>query len=187
MVYRTNKNNKSLVALALASLLALVLIPAQSSAGTACNGTWWVERTDLILDEPVPDFGFSTCAGADLSMADLAGKPMLINFWATWCAPCVRELPQFVEAHAEYGAEINIVGISIDQDPDQVRGFLKHEPLPYLLAWDSAGIADDLDIRMIPFTIAVDSNGRVAQVHHGYAEPADIAELIEAARRSEYQ
>jgi len=172
--------------LSIFAVLVLAVVAAQpmtAVSATGCNGTWWVEKNNLYLDQPVPEFGFSTCEGDELEISDLREKPLLINFWATWCKPCVRELPNFVDTHETHGEDVTILGISVDQDPEIVRSFLDYKPLPYLLAWDSAGIAKDLGIQTIPFTIAVDAEGKVAGVHRGYATDEDLAELMKYAKR----
>ena len=173
--------------LALVASLAVVLVAAgtdRAVSATGCNGTWWIEKTSLYMDEPVPEFGFSTCEGDEIEISELRERPLVINFWATWCGPCIKELPNFVEKHEEHGEEVTFLGISVDQDPEIIRRFLDYKPLPYMLAWDSAGIARDLGIQTIPFTIAVDAEGKVAGVHRGYASTEDLEELMGKARRA---
>lgn len=168
----------------LVAVLVAAVLPVQSLAiaGHECAGTWWVAPAQLEVGESMPEFGFATCTGEELTTANLQDKPLLINFWATWCPPCVKELPNFAELHEELGDEVNILGVSVDQHPEYVKRFLDKNELPYLLAWDSEGIAADLGFRSIPVTVAVDAAGNVASVHKGYASTEDLAELVERAQ-----
>jgi peroxiredoxin len=169
-----------LVLLAVLFVLILPGIPFGVQAATDC-GTWWVREANLHVGLALPEFGFSTCDGSTMTTADLQGKPALINFWATWCPPCVKELPNLAEFNMLEGDAVRIVGVSVDASPQDVRKFLKRKPLPYTLAWDSQGIAGGLGFDAIPVTIALDASGRVAAVHHGYASKEDLQELLKAA------
>lgn len=175
-----------------AGLLAVLLLPlaalltTSSGLDTAgpCSGTWWVQPAELRAGEPLPEFGFSTCDGEDKTTADYQGQPLLINFWATWCPPCRRELPGLSDLHEELGDEVALLGVSVDDDPARVRGFLKDHPLPYTQVWDSDGIALDLGLTSIPVTLAVDADGNLAAVHRGYADEDELKQLVERAQRS---
>jgi thiol-disulfide isomerase/thioredoxin len=174
----------SALATALGLLLSSMLLSGSAlDTATPCAGTWWIEPAELRANEPLPEFGFASCDGEAQSVADYQGQPLLINFWATWCPPCVRELPGLAELHEEQGDAVALIGISVDDDPDYVRGFLERNPLPYTLAWDSDGIATDLGIRSIPVTLAVDAAGRLAGIHRGYASADDLERLVEKAQR----
>jgi peroxiredoxin len=182
--------HRGLRALLGAAGLVLALLLTSGSAldtATPCAGTWWIEPAELKANEPLPEFGFASCDGEARSVADYQGQPLLINFWATWCPPCVRELPGLAELHAELGDEVALLGISVDEDPDYVRGFLERNQLPYTLAWDSDGIATDLGIRSIPVTLAIDSAGKLAGVHRGYADADDLKRLVKKAQRPTMQ
>jgi len=181
---------KGLAALfiALGLLLSTVLLSGSAlDTATPCGGTWWIEPAELAANQPLPEFGFASCDGEARSIADFQGQPLLINFWATWCPPCVRELPGLAELHDELGDEVALVGISVDEDPARVRGFLADNPLPYTLAWDSDGIASDLGFRSIPVTLAIDAAGNLAGIHRGYADEDDLRRLVQKAQRSTAQ
>jgi len=161
-------------------LATLVLAPA-SMAGQECAGTWWVKPGDLALGDPLPEFGFATCEGDELTTGALAGRPLLINFWATWRPPCVRRLPNLAQVHEDGEGEVTVVGVSVDTSPEAVRAFLEHNELPYALAWDSEGIAADLGFSSIPATVAVAADGTVVDIHRGYASVEDLEALLDAA------
>ena len=170
----------SLTTIALMALLIMPGIPSKVHAEADC-GTWWVREANLHVGLALPEFGFSTCDGTKMTTADLQGKPALVNFWATWCPPCVKELPNLIELSKLQGEAVRVIGVSVDASPQDVRRFIKRQELPYTLAWDSEGIAARLGFDSIPVTVALDASGRVAAVHHGYASKDDLQELLQAA------
>jgi cytochrome c biogenesis protein CcmG, thiol:disulfide interchange protein DsbE len=171
----------TLTALALFAVLAVPGIPTGVHAALDC-GTWWVNEAQMQVGQPMPEFGFVTCDGVEMTTSGLAGRPALINFWATWCPPCVKELPHFAQLAQDNGDSVSVIGVSVDESPQTVRKFLKRKALPYTLAWDGGGIAADLGINAIPVTIALDARGRVAAVHRGYASASDLQDLLQAAQ-----
>lgn len=107
----------------------------------------------------MPDFTLADPAGKQLKLADLKGKPVLINLWATWCAPCIKELPQ-LDALA---AKVRVVIVSQDSgQPEKVAGFLKERGIQKLEPWLDP--KNDLSFHYgtgtLPTTIYYDAQGR---------------------------
>lgn len=137
---------------------------ASSSAPAAAPGsagelTGVVDRTHR--GALLPDFTLSDPAGKQLRLADLKGKPVLINLWATWCAPCVAELPM-LDALAKSGA-VRVVTVSQDMgEPDKVAGFLTERGATALEPWLDP--RNDLSFHYgtgtLPTTIYYDAQGR---------------------------
>ncbi len=98
-----------------------------------------------------------------LNSADFAGKATVVNFWATWCGPCVREIPAFNKIATEMESEVQFVGISLDQDVGAVHGFLKRMPIDYPVAHGDLRLTQLTGpIRSIPTTLFFDSKGNYA-------------------------
>ena len=97
-----------------------VAVAAALAAWPACNrnaGTPDAAKANL-------DFVLKNLDGQDVRLADFKGKPLLINFWATWCGPCKAEIPWFVEFADKYKAQgLTVIGISVDDPPDDIRKF----------------------------------------------------------------
>jgi thiol-disulfide isomerase/thioredoxin len=117
--------------------------------------------------------------GGELILESLRGKPLVVNFWATWCPPCVHELPEIDRFHAEYAPRgWQVVGLAIDS-PSAVREFLARRPLRFPVGL--AGLAGtDLSRQLgntaggLPFTVALDAAGRVVRRKLGATTYAEL-------------
>ncbi len=118
----------------------------------------------------LPDFSLANLAGDQQSIQSWPGKPLLINFWATWCAPCLREIPMLKELQTSR-PDLQVVGIAIDK-PDLVAKFAGDIQFNYPIligqneAWAAAG-ALGVNIYALPFTIFAGGDGSILGVHTG--------------------
>lgn len=130
---------------------------------------------------------FSRPEGGELVFAELRGKPLLINFWATWCAPCVREMPQLDRFHREFGAQgWQVVGLAID-GPTPVREFLQKLPVGFAIGL--AGLDGTELVRTLgnpqgglPFTVLIGADGRVLQRKLGETSFDELAAWVKAIK-----
>ena len=141
-----------------------------AAAGVAGLGAaWWQRRASAANElDALWAMRFERPEGGELAMAALRGKPLLINFWATWCAPCLRELPAIDQFHREFQPRgWQVVGLAID-GPTPVREFLARVKVGFPIGL--AGLdGTDLVIKLgnaqggLPFSVLIDSQGRVAE------------------------
>jgi thiol-disulfide isomerase/thioredoxin len=134
--------------------------------------------TTALLALSLPDPG-----GQLQPMAQWRGKVLVINFWATWCAPCREEMPDFVRAQNEYGAKgLQIVGIAVD-NAGNVQQFAKELGLNYPALIGGYG-AMDLSRQLgnslvaLPFTLVLDRQGRLAYTHLGPVKADQFRDVI---------
>jgi len=120
----------------------------------------------LVEGAKFPDFDEKDVAGKPLSVAKYKGKVVMVDFWATWCRPCVAELPNVQETykkHHEKGFEI--IGISLDQDEAKLTNFVKAKEMPWQQFFDGKGWGNKLAVKYgvqsIPMTFLLDGEGKI--------------------------
>ena len=137
-----------------AAALALALSPSLVAAAD-------VALADV--DRAVPDFEIETLDGERLDPAALAGKPWVINFWATWCAPCVEEMPAMNTAWETLeGAGVGMLAVNVGETREAIATFLDKVPVDFTIALgDATSTLPDWGARALPTTLVVDAEGRI--------------------------
>ena len=108
-------------------------------------------------------------SGQPLSLAQYRGKVVLMDFWATWCGPCVGEMPNVIAAYRKYHAQgFDVVGVSLDSDHAALTSFLKQNQMPWRQVYDGKGwesaVPNQYGVRSIPFALLVGRDGRIIAV-----------------------
>lgn len=139
---------------------ALAAVFALAALGVASQG---IERADAAETVRLDDISLKGLSGTTESLAKYRGKVLIVNFWAPWCAPCRREVPDFVSLQQKYSGSVQFVGIALD-DPEPVTAFSKQYGMNYpLYLAGNAGVAMMLregDTRgVVPFTLVLDAEG----------------------------
>jgi peroxiredoxin len=119
----------------------------------------------LRLGDPAPDFAVTTLDGNELRLADFKGKFVLLDFWATWCAPCVSEIPNLKAVHDAFAAEprFAMVSLSLDERPAHLKSFVNSQKIPWQQAFlgSDSPVAADYDATAIPATFLISPDGKV--------------------------
>jgi len=125
---------------------------------------------------PAPNFQLKNLDGQSVSLSDLQGKPVLINFWATWCSPCIHEMPYLQQVYDEWADKgLMVLAINIGESSAQVEAFMQSHDLslPVLLDAKQA-VAQKYNIQYIPSTFFIDKDGIIQEKIVG-AFPSKIA------------
>jgi peroxiredoxin len=123
-------------------------------------------RSSLVKGSKFPDFEAKDLAGQPISLAKFKGKVVLLDFWATWCGPCIGELPNVKQAYEKHHARgFEIVGISLDSQENKLTSFLKQENMTWPQIFDGKGwqsaLAQKYGINSIPATYLLDGEGTI--------------------------
>jgi cytochrome c biogenesis protein CcmG/thiol:disulfide interchange protein DsbE len=126
----------------------------------------------------MPEIGLKDLGGAPVSVSSLAGKVVIVDFWATWCAPCREELPELQKFHKKYGSQgLVIVGVSVDKEAENIKGFVDKLGLSFPIVHDVGHqVTGKYSPPKMPSSYIVDRKGIVRYVHGGY-RASDAAEF----------
>jgi thiol-disulfide isomerase/thioredoxin len=170
-----------------------------AAAMAGAGGAWWQSNRTSLETLPAEavtktndledlwQMRFDTPEGSQLAMQNLRGKPLLINFWATWCPPCVEELPLLERFYTQNKSKsMQIVGLAADK-PEAVRTFLKKLPLTFPIGiTDLSGIALSKNWGNLsgglPFSVMLAADGQVLQRKIGKLNENDLNVWLEATR-----
>lgn len=131
-------------------------------------------------DNAAPHFTLTDLSGKSISLSDLKGKVIFINFWATWCPPCRQEIPDFIEFYnknKDNGAVI--LGVSVDKSADKVRDFADEYQINYPVVMATNEMVNDYRPgRYIPTTIIVDPSGMIKEKKVGIMNKAALEHYL---------
>jgi peroxiredoxin/YHS domain-containing protein len=141
-----------------------------------------------VLPRPSPAFTWKSLSGEAVKPSDLKGKPALIDFWATWCVPCVKAMPDVQKIHEKFASKgLQVFGVSVDEDGEKkVRPFLEKRKFTYRFLVDDTKSWKEFGVRAIPALFLLDKEGRVVRQWTGKVDfkqvEAAIASLLEGSR-----
>jgi peroxiredoxin len=136
------------------------------------------------VGKPAPSFDVPGTS-ANVRLADLKGKVVYVDFWASWCSPCKQSFPWMNDMQAKYGARgLQIVGVTVDRKREDAEKFLASTPAKFMVAFDTNGkVAEAYKPKGMPTSFLIGADGVVRAMHVGFKD-SDRAELereIEAA------
>ena len=139
-------------------------------------------QQSLVIGAKFPEFEDTDLAGKPISIARFKDKIVLLDFWATWCGPCISELPNVSATYEEFHSKgFEIIGISLDRDEGTLNAFLKRRSLPWNHVYDGEGkLAGRYGVQSIPTTYLLDGDGKIlAKNLRGSALKIEVAKLLD--------
>ena len=129
-----------------------------------------------------PDFTGELIDGTSITLSELQGKPVIINFWATWCGPCVKEMPAFERLKDDFGDKIGIIAVNCGDDAGTVKDFMEENGYTFPVVLDEEySISMLYPTNSIPYTVVVDAEGRVTHISTGALDADTMYERYKEA------
>ena len=133
----------------------------------------------IKMNTPAPDFDFVQIGGSNVRVADLRGKIVIINYWATWCGPCLKEMPYFQKFYESKKNDpgVAILAVSVDEERASVEPFAKARKLSFPVYFDDVK-QKNLNIPPIPAMLIIDPSGNIRVKNTGFDEGDNIEKKL---------
>jgi len=138
------------------------------------------DGADPDAGPPVTDRTFETFEGQQVSLDGFEGEPLVVNFWASWCPPCIAEMPEFERVHLERRDEVRFVGLNTQDSREQAEALVERTGVTYDLGLDPDGdLFNDFEVIAMPSTYFVNAAGAVVHRHAGILNEQQLHDLID--------
>ena len=135
-------------------------------------------RKRMEVGSPMPAFRLPSLDGTPVDSETLLGQPLVLNFWATWCQPCLKEIPDLQRLAQETG--VRVVGIALDEQGERaVKPFVEKSGLDYTILLGNQEVFERFDGLAIPYTLVINTQGEVVRMIRGRASPTALRASLE--------
>lgn len=157
----------------------IVVMAAIGVVALLAFGLFAKEPAEIALGEPAPDAAVEQVGGGDpVSLSDFSGKWVLVNFWASWCAPCKSESPD-IEAYRKAHPGLEVVGINVKDATTDAERFIRETGIDWVQLHDGDGDRQDAyGIAALPETFLVDPDGDLALIRRGVVDRQFLEESV---------
>jgi len=155
----------------------LLMFALAGCSKSSNNGNKPVDNTS---NNKAPAFTLVSTDGKDISLDKYKGKVVIIDFWATWCGPCRKGIPDLIALQNEFGNDIVVIGISLDTDSkDNVVPFMQQIGINYPVAYGTLEVTQQYGgVEAIPTSFVINKNGEIVDQHVGLVPKSEYADLI---------
>ena len=153
----------TVIVLAIGAIVTLAFLPQQQDRQQSAVGS-------LVVGKPAPDFTLPTLDGTEVSLSQLRGQPVLINFWASWCAPCLAELPGIQKLYQEMNKDgLEVLAVNVDENPEkEIPKVIQRLGLNLPIYTDkNAELSEMFEVSAIPFTIVTNRKHEIIWAESG--------------------
>ncbi len=142
------------------STLSLVLLLSLSGAAFGAKA----------IGGAAPDFTLKSLSGKNIKLSEMRGTVILLNFWASWCAPCRTEMPLLSQLHDKYkDLGFTVLGVNVEQDSNMARRYISERPVDFPVLLDNSNKVSKLyQVVAMPTTVLIDRDGNKRFLHQGY-------------------
>lgn len=133
------------------------------------DGSRTVKKLELLVEQGVGDFQATTLSKKAISLSGFKGKIVIVNFWASWCAPCIEEVPSMIKLVEEFKGQIELIAISGDSSLEDVEIFMKsfpemrNHPNIHVVWQEDRALMKQFDIQRLPESFVIDTEGKLAK------------------------
>ena len=137
-------------------------------------------------DHTAPDFTMLDMEGNEVTLASFFGKPIVLNFWASWCGPCKSEMPEIQEFYEQYGGDVQFILVSLDDSLETAKKFIEDEGYTFPVYFDSTFMGSySYGASSIPLTYFIDAHGQMVAYFRGAMSESILQQGIDLIYRPE--
>ncbi len=166
-------------------LICLLLLLAAMAGGCAADSSKTTAAAPAAAaqaSQTAPDFSFAYLDGTKASLTQLRGKPVFLNFWATWCPPCVGEMPHFNAVYPRYKDKINFLAVSLDDNMQEAAAFIQQQGYSFPVGYGNVNdLAGKYDIQGIPTSLLLDADGKIIASKIGAMTETELEAFLQKA------
>lgn len=166
------------------TLLTIAVLCLSAAALAGCGTAQAVRPEEVVVGNTIPDFSLKSLDGKKVSRDSLKGEPVILNFWASWCAQCRVEIPELKQLAA--GSKAKVIGIALDETGiETVKPFVESQGINYQVLLGDEETFQQFNGAGIPYTLVLDRSQRIVKVYRGHASrdalEADLRRIEEGS------